>query len=604
MNLRIHKADLRTAALATACSALALLASCTQVKPPEPDQYLSATEPPQAQELRWSNGKLPKSFDPARAAAAPETDIVCALFEGLTEIDPATLNAVPAAAEKWSVSADGKTWTFHLRKDAKWSNGKRLTASDFVNSWKRVVAMGTNAAHPELFQNIIGFEPKSESKKGTTAEPPKEQPKEPRANGPLGTDTTPSEPEAPAPRSHLVGVVAIDDVTLNVALIKPDNDLPKLLSDPSFRPVYGDGANFDAAPLDPAVVTSGPFTVAEISNNSVVVQRSDSYWNRSAVNLERIRFVPTDNAEAALEAYKNGELDAITNSEFEPLALKLLAPYGDFRQTTHNALNLYDFNPRSAPFSDRRVREALSTAIDRQRIVESEFQGTAEAADDFLPITRAGDGSLDFDPTYARDLLTRAGYANGAGFPTIRLVINRNDVQQRVGRLVAHMWKQNLGLDTQIVIKDTAELDAARAAGEYDLIRRGVVLPTADEAAMLTAIFHPVADAVDPNNGTSEVPKAAPKPDAQLGVKLAEQPHGPSAIDKPAETTTQFASVTPITSSGEALYELYSLPLYSPNAYSLVKPYVHGLQVTGLGSVSLKNIRIDNNWSPPKQGQP
>jgi len=175
---------------------------------------------------------------------------------------------------------------------------------------------------------------------------------------------------------------------LNVALLKPDNDLPKLVSDPAFRPVFGDGANFDTAQPDASIVTNGPFVVSEVSNNGVVVQRSDSYWNRSAVKLERIRFVPTENAEAALEAYKNGDLDAITNSDFEPLALKLLAPYGDFRQTTHNALNLYDFNTGRAPFSDRRVREALSTAIDRQRIVDSEFQGTAEAADDFLPISR------------------------------------------------------------------------------------------------------------------------------------------------------------------------------------------------------------------------
>src|SRR5689334_9302055 len=105
--------DQRPAKIFFAAVVVSLAASCSQVKTPEPDQYLSASTPPQVQELRWSNGKLPKSFDPARAAAAPETDIACALFEGLTEIDPASLNAVPAAAEKWSVSGDGRTWTFH-----------------------------------------------------------------------------------------------------------------------------------------------------------------------------------------------------------------------------------------------------------------------------------------------------------------------------------------------------------------------------------------------------------------------------------------------------------------------------------------------------------
>jgi oligopeptide transport system substrate-binding protein len=599
MRCRTQKSDFRTATAIVAGLAIAFLTSCTQVKTPEPDQYLSASTPPQVQELRWSNGKLPKSFDPARAAAAPETDIACALYEGLTEIDPATLNAVPAAAEKWSVSDDGKTWTFHLRKDAKWSNGKAVVASDFVNSWKRVLALGPKSAHPELFENIIGFEPKNEEKRAVP-ETPKEQPNDTRAKGPFATDTKPSttEPEAPAPRLHLIGVVAIDDLTLNVALIKPDPDLPKLVSDPAFRPVFGDGANFDTAPLDRSIITNGPFTVSDVSDNGVVVQRSDNYWNKTAVKLDRIRFVPTENAEAALEAYKNGELDAITNSDFEPLALKILAPYGDFRQTTHNALNLYDFNTRNAPFSDRRVREALSTAIDRQRIVDSEFQGTAEAADDFLPISRAGDGSLDYDPAYARDLLTRAGYANGVGFPTVRLVVNRNDVQQRVARLVARMWKQNLGIDTDVSVKEPVEIDAIRVAGEYDVIRRGVVIPTSDENATLSALFQP-RTAASEMNGASVL-----ETNLQLGLKPSEQPHGPSAIEKPVENVPQPAPLNKVTSAADALYELYSIPLYSPNAYSLVKPYVHGLQITGLGSVSVKNISIDNSWSPPKASQP
>jgi ABC-type oligopeptide transport system substrate-binding subunit len=584
--------------LLIAALGVSLLAACNQVKPPEANQFISASTPPVVQELRWSNGKLPKSFDPARAAAAPETDIACALYEGLTEIDPATLNAVPAAAEKWSVSDDGRTWTFHLRKDAKWSNGKRVVASDFVNSWKRVAAMGANAAHPELFANIIGFEPKSETEKRTTPEPVKPQPVTPKPSGPTAGDPVPTstEPEAPAPRLHLIGVVAIDDVTLNVALLRPDNDLAKLVSDPAFRPVFGDGANFDNAALDTSVVTNGPFVPSEVSNDGVVVQRSESYWNKAAIKLERIRFVPIDNAEAALEAYKNGELDAITNSDFEPLALKLLAPYGDFRQTTHNALNLYDFNTRNAPFSDRRVREALSTAIDRQRLVDSEFQGTAEAADDFLPISRAGDGSLDNDPAYARDLLTRAGYANGIGFPTVRLVVNRNDAQQRVARLVARMWKQNLGIETELIVKDPAEMDAVRASGDYDVMRRGVVIPTSDENATLLILSQPRPAASEPNLGLS-----FPDAISQLGLKSAEQPHGPSAAEKPAEPLP--APLNPVTSAADALYELYSIPLYSPNAYSLVKPYVHGLQITGLGSVSVRNVSIDNTWSPPKAAQ-
>ena len=100
---------------------------------------------------------MPKSFDPARAAAAPETDIVRSISEGLTEIDSQTLKERPAVAEKWSSSKDLRVWTFQLRKDARWSNGKRVTAYDFVSSWQRLVDLGDKTVHRDLFRNIVGM---------------------------------------------------------------------------------------------------------------------------------------------------------------------------------------------------------------------------------------------------------------------------------------------------------------------------------------------------------------------------------------------------------------------------------------------------------------
>src|SRR5690242_9075892 len=100
-----------------------LMSSCYEPEPQQPDTFYSATKPPVRREFRWSNGKAPKSLDPAAAAAPPETDVVRALYEGLTDLDPKTLEAVPAVAERWENSPDFRTWTFHIRKDAKWSNG-------------------------------------------------------------------------------------------------------------------------------------------------------------------------------------------------------------------------------------------------------------------------------------------------------------------------------------------------------------------------------------------------------------------------------------------------------------------------------------------------
>ncbi|NOT46332.1 MAG: hypothetical protein HOP17_01090, partial [Acidobacteria bacterium] len=153
---RIVRPAWSRAAITFSIAAIAILSlSCTQLEKPEPQPFFAETSPPKIQEFRWSNGKLPKSFDPALASAPPETDVVRALYEGLTETDPATLQEVAGVAESWSSTDDFKTWTFKLRKSAKWSNGKQVTANEFVRAWKRLVQLGDRTAHRNLLSNIV-----------------------------------------------------------------------------------------------------------------------------------------------------------------------------------------------------------------------------------------------------------------------------------------------------------------------------------------------------------------------------------------------------------------------------------------------------------------
>ncbi|MBK9766551.1 MAG: hypothetical protein IPP63_05780 [Chloracidobacterium sp.] len=116
-----------------------------------PDQTAKATR------ISLEQRQAPKNLDPARAAAAPETDIVRGIYEGLTDLDAKSLKEVPGVAEKWESSDDLKTWTFHLRGDARWSNGEAVTANDFVRSWKRLADMREKAANNYLFSNIVGM---------------------------------------------------------------------------------------------------------------------------------------------------------------------------------------------------------------------------------------------------------------------------------------------------------------------------------------------------------------------------------------------------------------------------------------------------------------
>ncbi|HYP02160.1 MAG TPA: ABC transporter substrate-binding protein, partial [Pyrinomonadaceae bacterium] len=122
----------------------------------EGETYYGRVNVPARQEFRWSDGGLPQIFDPALAAAPPDTDVVRAMFEGLTEYDPKTLTPVSGVAVRWESSAEDREWTFHLRHDARWSNGERVTAHDFVRSWQRTLELGDRAPHAKLLANLEG----------------------------------------------------------------------------------------------------------------------------------------------------------------------------------------------------------------------------------------------------------------------------------------------------------------------------------------------------------------------------------------------------------------------------------------------------------------
>src|SRR6185369_9010635 len=139
------------------------------------------------------------------------------------------------------------------------------------------------------------------------------------------------------------------------------------------------------------LISNGAFHLLATANDRVQLERASTYWDDAAVSLERVTFVNTTNAEDALTAYKAGEIDAVTNAPFEPLALKLLAPYKDFRRSTYGALTYYGFNTTHAPFDDIRVREALALAIDRERISRDDLGGSTEPAEKFLPEAMSGE---------------------------------------------------------------------------------------------------------------------------------------------------------------------------------------------------------------------
>jgi ABC-type oligopeptide transport system substrate-binding subunit len=513
----------------------------------EPSTYYGKIVPPRLQEFRWSDGGLPQTFDPAFAAAPPDTDAVRALFEGLTDYDPRTLAPIPAVATRWESSHEGRVWTFYLRDDARWSNGEKVTATDFVRSWQRTLKIGPLAPHTELLANIEG---------ATATESPA-----------AATEATPD-----------FGAKAINEHVLQVTLEHADNGFPELVAHPVFRPVKVPDADRTEPIKSNELISNGAFQLSATETDRVRLERAHNYWDGRSVALERVTFVNTPNPEAALSAYRAGELDAVTNAAFEPLALKLLAPYKDFQRSTYGALTYYVFNVDREPFDDVRVREALALAIDRERISRVDLGGATEPAGTFLPEAMSGEKPvvekaelLDQDINKARDLLAQANYPDGENFPVIRLLINRNEQQRIVAQSIATMWRTALNIQTEVVIKGWDEYEAAIKAGDFDVVRRGLVMQTTSESTNFAMLFGRDTHPTPAPAGTIDVP--------------------------PATVTPQPPSETLIESEVQALKELKAMPIYFASSYSLVKPYVSGFDRNVLDVPLLKRTRLDTNWS-------
>ncbi|MDT5295218.1 MAG: oligopeptide transport system substrate-binding protein, partial [Acidobacteriota bacterium] len=520
--------------LSTAVAVSLLFGGCFREEKGE--RFYGKVVVPSAQEFRWSDGGLPKVFDPARAAAPPDTDAVRALYEGLTDYEPGTLRPVPAVASRWESADGGRRWTFHVRESARWTNGDPVTAQDFVRSWQRTLRLGERAPHANLLSNIEGAQALS-ANYATNAQGGATQDVRPGASEParaLQGQMKNSRTPQPSLASPSFGVVALDARTLRVTLQRPDNNFPALVAHPVFRPVHeltpgGELSELweeqrqqrqGSAPADFGMVTNGAFSLSRLAGDSVELERADSYWDAASVKLERVRFVEGGGTEAALAAYRAGEVDVVTNAAVEPLAVKLLTPYEDFRRETFAALNYYRFNTARPPFDDLRVRQALAFALDTERLSADTLGGATEATHSFMPVhvdaEANGDGTRDEDEKAetekaepadkaaravesrapesgesesgavasgtvergavasgaggggetgplvhnverARRLLEEAGYPGGVNFPRIRLLVNRNEQQRLVAQAVSLMWRDSLGVQTEVDVRPWEE---------------------------------------------------------------------------------------------------------------------------------------------------
>jgi oligopeptide transport system substrate-binding protein len=402
------------------------------------------------QVLHLGNGAEPQDLDPHICTAYTDYNILIALFEGLTVIDETSSQAIPGTAARWDVSDDGLVYTFHLRPDAKWSNGDPVTAGDFVFSYQRILSAALGAEYAYMLYPLANAEAYHTGQIANFAE---------------------------------VGVRALDDRTLRLTLAAPTPYLLALIAHQAWFPVHpptvlahGRIDQRGTRWTRPGNFTgNGAFALKAWEPNSrIVVEKNPHYWNAAANRLHGVVFYPNDNIAADESAFRAGQLHVT----FEVLPDRI----DHYRRTAPEQIRVdpflesyfIRFNTTRPPLDDVRVRRALTRAIDREAIATVLLSGSRLPAYHFTPPDTAGftaEARVTTDFASARALLAEAGFPGGRGFPTLNLQMNTDAINAKVLEAVQAMWKRELGIDVTLSNADfRVYLDHMRTLN-YDLTR-------------------------------------------------------------------------------------------------------------------------------------
>lgn len=422
-------------------------------------------------ELAIQVGPTPETIDPALNSSNDGGNMLQHLAEGLLKMDK-NGNMIPGLAESYEVSDDGLTYTFKLRKGLKWSDGSDLTAKDFVYSWKRVADPNTAAPYgQDVLGKVKGYE------------------------------------EAAGGNIDALAVSAPDDTTFVVELANPVPFFDRIAAFSTLVPVQEATieANGDAWTLSPETnVTAGPYKLAEFTDGDrIVLEKNENYWDKDSITFDKITYRLIEDPNAAYTAYKQGEVSMIKSVPSEEIPA--LKGTEEFHVDPLMGIYYLSFNTAKKPFDNEDVRMALSLVIDRDYVANTVMQGTylpankmigpgvSDAAPDssFEKVTEekytkgVGSGDYEADVAKAKELLAKAGYPDGQGFPTIEYSTNDQGYHKSVAEYLQNVWKEKLGINTDIAIKEWKVFTADRRAGNYDVARNGWVMDWNDPSNLL-----------------------------------------------------------------------------------------------------------------------
>mgnify|MGYP000943279794 FL=1 len=420
-----------------------------------------------------------ESIDPALNSAVDGANYILFAFDNLLKMDKDG-KVVPGLAEKYEVSDDQLTWTFHLRDGLKWSDGSALTANDFVYSWQRVV--DPNVAAPYA-QTVLGMVEGYDDAVG-----------KPDADGNTTVDPDPTKLKVEAP----------DEKTLIVHMAKPTPYFDKLAAFVSLSPVKKDvvEANPDGWSIDPKTyISTGPFKLTGWEPGSYLMfEKNENYWDADSIKLDGIKCLLMQDQNAAFSAYESG--DALMIKEVPTQEITTLKERSDFHIDPILGTYYLDLNNTLDEFKDARVRQAFSLALDRKYISETITSGTYTPASGFV-----SEGVTDWDGSAwqdnitdksvyiniddhagnlakAKELLKEAGYENGVGLPEMVYSTNDASYHKKIAEYLQQAWGE-LGLKVDVNIVEWKSFTPQRRSGNYQIARDGWVMDYNDPSNIL-----------------------------------------------------------------------------------------------------------------------
>jgi dipeptide transport system substrate-binding protein len=423
---------------------LAVSAGCTAKQ-----ETASTPEKEKAEKkvLRLNNGKEPTSFDPPIGFDNVSWVPLNNLGEGLTRLGKSH-KPEPAAAEKWDVSKDGKVYTFHLRKNAKWSNGDPVTAKDFEFAWKRMLS--PELASPAAFLGyfIEGAEAYN-TKKGT---------------------------------ADNVKVKAIDDYKLQVTLTSPQAFFLSIISNPSFFPVPKEVVEKDPkwAKEASTFVSNGPFKLVKWEHGKeMTFEKNKNYWDSKTVKLDEIDWAMVNDVKTEYQMYKTNELD--TSSVPPELSEKLLKD-GEAKVVDQAGLEFYRFNLKQAPFQNTKIRQAFAMSIDQEKIAKYVKRAGQKPAYGFVGYGFKDAAGKDFrktngdllktDTKKAKQLLEEGMKEEGyQKLPEVTLTYSTSDMNKPVAEAIQQMIKESLGVDIKLANMEWNVFSTDQKAGKFQFSR-------------------------------------------------------------------------------------------------------------------------------------